>query len=209
MPALRSSLTRSQSRKNNANETSNKKSSNQNSQSSSPPASNASSDQARSSVELALPWTTRDRIVNSLNQFSMLLFSQTVRKDVKELAVKQTNHLMTALIGLKSSDAQTGDEERPKKRVRTDESGESGETSSRPFFLIPLRLRSEILDQLVCNMDAVCYPSPSLDESSKNRMREQNNRRNIELLSLPVTLMSSASFDESDPFDQLPASKFP
>ena len=232
MPSLRSSLTTA-SRENNENEASNKQSSVQVSQSNdqtgqssnSPPSSVSSADQARSSgIKLALPWNTRDHIIIRLNQFSKLLFGQTVSEEVKEEAVKQTNSLVTALIGLVSSDAQTGNqersvenvriEERPKKKARVekktkksvqiDESGESNAT--RPFFLIPLRLRSEVIDQLIRNMDAVCYSTGSLDESSRNRLREQNDRLNLQLLSLSVTLMKSTSADESDPF-QLPSSK--
>lgn len=207
MSALGSPLTRSKLRENSEN--ANKRDSiSQHGQSSSPPPSNASSNQAKGSIELALPLSARDYIINSLNQFSSLLFRPSVSKEVKEHAVKQTNGLMTALIGLASSDAQRSDGERPKKKKKKTRTGESAESNvSRPFFLIPLRLRSEILDQLIGNMDAVCYPIASLDESVKNRMRKQNNSLNIQLLSLPVTLISCASADESNPFDQPPSSK--
>lgn len=237
MPALRSLSTRDQSRENNVNEACNKESSNQSNQSislinqsngpqsASLPVDNVSSNPARSSVELAMPWITRDRIVNALNQFSMLLFRQAVSKEIKEQAVKQTNSLMTSLIGLtsagdqaraeKSAKENVQIEERPKKKARTEKAKkntqivENGESNAcRAFFLIPLRMRSELLDHLVRNMDAVCYPLASLDESAKNQMREQNTRLNIQLLKLPITLMTSSTPDESDPFGQLSTSKF-
>lgn len=209
MLTLGSSLT-SAPGENNENENSNKQptvqSSDQAGQSSSPPTNNASSDQVKSSgIELAMPWNTRDNIVHHLSQFSKLLFHQSVSKELKENAVKQTNSLMTALIGLASNDTQTSDEERPAEKVRNDKGGKSD--SIRPFFLIPLRLRTEVIDQLVRNMDAVCYEAGSPDESSRNQMQEQNERLNLKLLSLPITHMSIAAADESDSFE-LPASKF-
>ena len=250
MPATKPSSTKS--RENNENEASNNqstdqinqstdqnnRSSRQKNESSSQLPGDESSDLARSSIELALPWTTRDRIVNGLNQFSMLLFRKSASNEVKEHVVKQTNGLMTALIGLVSSE--TGDEQRSKERTeeskRIEESGgstarkrkkgkknakenakenaknaqivENGESNaSRPFFLISLKQRSEIIDQLICNMDAVCYSRTCLDESSKSRLREQNNRLNIQLQGLPVKLLSISTPDESDPFDRVSTSK--
>lgn len=167
-------------------------------QSSNPPAGNTSSDLARSSdIKLALPWNTRDQIINHLNKLSKLL-CLGAPEDVKELVVEPTSNLTAALIGLSSSDAQPEDEERPAKRARID--GESN--ARRPFFLIPLEMSREILSQLVRNVDAIRHLN--LDASSKNRLRKQNDHLNIQLQSLSI--ISGAS-DESDPFDQ-PTSKF-
>lgn len=166
--------------------------------------SGQSSNQASSPVRLELPWDTRHRIIKFLDKLSLPLLRANVSAELKEKVLQKTNDLMTRLIGLRlaASDTQR-DEQRPSKRQRTGESGES-EVTRQPFFEISFRLRSEIVDQLFCNLDATMYRSVGSDESRK-RIVDENAYLNMRLLELPPNVRDGTS-DESDPFNE-PQSK--
>lgn len=174
------------------------------------------SQQPSDPIELVLLWSTRDCIMNCFNEFSFLLLGATSSNDLNEKMHQKTNDLvnrLTALHPVASSDTQNDDQkdndQRPRKKRRVGESGESKPvTSQQPFFEIPFRLRNEVVDQLFCNLKAIMDDSDGSDEERKriaDRIANQNVRLNIQLLSLPPKVTNSHAPDESDhPFEDEP-----
>lgn len=176
--------------------------------------------QASSPVELELSWGTRHRIMNVLDQLSLILFRANVSGDLKKKVQEKTNDLMARLTCLTASDTQcsqsdgqrdgqcsdkSDDDQRPNKRQRTGESDESQAVTRQLFFEIPLSLRTELVNQLLCNLDATLYGSVHSDESRK-QIVDRNANLTIQLLELPIKVKDGAA-DESDPFENEPESK--
>ena len=162
-------------------------------------------DKARGPVELILPCGWRDCIINSLNQFSSLLFLETISDDLRKKALEKANDLVTRLICLATNDSQPDDDQRPTKKMRVSESGES--KASQRLFEISFQLRRELIDQLNCNLSPILDSDGDITSETRNRIANQNARLNIQLLSLPFKTRNAAA-DESNPFkDELQNSK--
>ena len=159
--------------------------------------------QARSSVDLVLTDVMRDSAINCLNQFSSLLFRNSISDDLKKKALEKANDLVMRLICLES-DPQD-DDLRPTKKMRTSEGGGSRAITSQRYFVIPFALRDKLVDRLNVSLNAIL--TNVMMDQLRNEIAEQNDRLSIQLLSLPFKTRNGAS-DESDPFnDELQKSK--
>lgn len=169
------------------------------------------SSQPSNPIGLLLPWDTRDCIMNCFNEFSSLLLRAAFSNYLVTEKMRQTtNDLVNRLICLHpvaSSDTQSDcqNDQRPRKKRRVGESGESKPVTSgrQPFLEMPFGLRSEVVDQLFCNLNAIVDFSVGSNKHRK-QIADQNTHRNIQLLELPAKVTNSHASDESETFADEP-----
>ena len=89
--------------------------------------------------------------------------------------------------------------ERPKKKQRVNENGESRPTTPlQPFFELPMDLRKQVVNQLFLNLNAIAYHTLGTNDAKK-RLAEENAGVNIQLLSLPIKTSHELDPLEDDP----------
>ena len=135
---------------------------------------------------LDLDWSTKNEIMNSLIEFQSLLFSKNViDNDAKQNILKNNNRLITKLISLPS--IKSGDEEEvPRKKLKT--------TSNNHLILeISLKLRTKVIDLLIKNLNHTILCVKASSENTKNKLFEENNKMNHQLLNLLVKPISNST----------------
>lgn len=137
-----------------------------------------------SNLTLELKWSTKNLLINHLNQLSAVVHKKTITKQIQALLVRDNDHLLLILANL------------PLKTNTDEVAGESLESlqcapiedliSNELFLDIDASFRIEIIQNLITNKNYAISYHCSVANSAKIELLRENNRIINRLLELPV-----------------------